>query len=78
MRRLPLASPLPANGTRRDHLRGRLTPDGHAEAFPRQDSALLALLAGADLLIVRPPGAPAAKVDELVDCIMLDMFSPVA
>jgi molybdopterin molybdotransferase len=78
LRRLPLAAPLSTNGTRRDHLRGRLTADGRAEAFPRQDSALLALLAGADLLIVRPPGAPAAKVDELVDCIMLDMFSPVA
>ncbi len=77
-RRLPLAAPLPANGVRRDHLRGRLTSDGRAEAFARQDSALLALLAGADLLIVRPPGADAAKADDLVDCIMLDMFSPVA
>lgn len=78
MRRLPLAAPLPANGTRRDHLRGRLTPDGRAEAFARQDSALLGLLASADLLIIRPPGAPAAKVDELVDCLMLDTFAPVA
>jgi molybdopterin molybdotransferase len=78
LRRLPLAAPLPATGVRRDHLRGRLTADGRAEAFARQDSALLALLAGADLLIVRPPGAHAAKTDELVDCILLDMFSPVS
>jgi molybdopterin molybdotransferase len=78
LRRLPLAAPLPANGVRRDHLRGRLTPDGRAEAFGRQDSALLALLAGADLLIVRPPHAPAAKTDEPVDCILLDTFAPVA
>jgi molybdopterin molybdotransferase len=78
MRRLPLAAPLPANGVRRDHLRGRLTPDGRAEAFARQDSALLALLADADLLIFRAPGAAAAKTDDLVDCIMLDTFAPVA
>jgi molybdopterin molybdotransferase len=77
-RRLPLASPLPANGVRRDHLRGRLTADGRAEAFAAQDSALLALLAAADLLIICPPGAPAAAAGEPVDCIMLDSIGPVA
>ncbi|KPF77761.1 molybdopterin biosynthesis protein MoeA [alpha proteobacterium AAP81b] len=75
---LPLAGPLPANGARRDHLRGRRTASGRAEAFARQDSALLGLLADADLLIVRPPGAPAAAAGEMVDCIALDTFHPVA
>jgi molybdopterin molybdotransferase len=78
VRRLPLAAPLPANGVRRDHLRGRLMADGAAQAFERQDSALLALLAVADLLIIRPPGAPAASAGEMVDCLMLDTFAPVA
>jgi molybdopterin molybdotransferase len=73
MQRLPLASPLPANGPRRDHLRARRTPDG-AEPFARQDSALLSLLAEAELLIIRPAHAPAAAAGELVDCIALDMF----
>jgi molybdopterin molybdotransferase len=77
-RRLPLAGPLPANGVRRDHLRGRLTANGRAEAFAAQDSALLALLAAADLLIVRAPGARAAAAGDPVDCILLDSIGPVA
>ncbi|WP_426163464.1 gephyrin-like molybdotransferase Glp [Sandarakinorhabdus sp. DWP1-3-1] len=78
MRRLPLAAPLAANGTRRDHLRARLTPDGLAEPFASQDSALLGRLAAAQLLIVRPPGAPAAATGETVDCIMLDSIGNVS
>ncbi|WP_235927751.1 molybdopterin-binding protein, partial [Sandarakinorhabdus rubra] len=74
--RLPLASPLPANGPRRDHLRGRRI-EGRAEAFARQDSALLSLLASAELLIIREAGAPAAAAGDLVDCIALDMFHSV-
>ncbi len=77
VRRLPLAAGLPANGPRRDHLRGRLV-DGAAEAFGRQDSAQLAHLAAASLLIVRPPDAPAAAAGEMVDCIALDMFQIVS
>ncbi len=75
--RLPLATPLPANGGRRDHLRGRLV-DGAALAFSAQDSALLERLAAADLLIIRSPNAPAAAIGEHVDCIMLDMFQTVS
>lgn len=74
---LPLAGPLPANGPRRDHLRARRTPAG-AEAFARQDSALLSVLAAADLLIIRPPDAPAAAAGENVPCIALDLFSTVS
>jgi molybdopterin molybdotransferase len=74
--RLPLAAALPANGPRRDHLRARRV-DGRAEAFARQDSALLSLLASAELLIIREAGAPAAAAGEAVDCIALDMFHSV-
>ncbi len=70
--RLALAAPLPANGVRRDHLRGVRTLAGSARAFAAQDSALLGRLAAAELLIVRPPHAPAAPAGALVDCIALD------
>ena len=73
---LPLATPLPANGSRRDHLRARRTPEG-AEPFARQDSALLSLLASAELLIIREAHAPAAPAGEPVSCIALDMFHSV-
>ncbi|MCU0890347.1 MAG: molybdopterin molybdotransferase MoeA [Sandarakinorhabdus sp.] len=76
VQQIPLATPLPANGPRRDHLRARRV-DGKAEAFARQDSALLGLLAGADLLIIREPHAPAAAAGEMVSCIALDMFHSV-
>jgi molybdopterin molybdotransferase len=74
---LPLTAPLPANGDRRDHLRARRTADG-VLPFTSQDSARLAVLANADLLIVREVGAPAAAVGDQVRCMMLDMFSPVS
>lgn len=77
VRRLTLAAPLPANGARRDHLRGRIV-DGTVEAFPSQDSALLGLLAAADVLIVRMPGAAPAEMGDSVDCIMLDSIGNVS
>lgn len=73
---LRLATPLPANGARRDHLRARRTAAG-AEPFPRQDSALLSLLAAAELLIIREAGAPAAAAGDEVTCIALDRFHSV-
>ncbi|WP_156256863.1 molybdopterin molybdotransferase MoeA [Sandarakinorhabdus oryzae] len=73
---LPVAAPLPANGARRDHLRARRTPAG-AEPFARQDSALLSLLAQAELLIIREAHAPAAPAGTPVTCIALDMFHSV-
>jgi molybdopterin molybdotransferase len=77
MARLPLARPLPANGTRRDHLRARIA-NGAAAAFAVQDSALLERLAAAQILIVRQPGAPPAKAGDLVDCILLDSIGNVS
>ncbi|GGE07729.1 molybdopterin molybdenumtransferase MoeA [Polymorphobacter glacialis] len=75
-RRLPLGSALPANGMRRDYMRGQVT-DGRADAFSSQDSALLGRLAAAQVLIVRLPGAPAAEPGEIVDCIALDSIGDV-
>jgi molybdopterin molybdotransferase len=72
-----LAAPLPANGLRRDHLRARRLADGRVQAFDRQDSALLSVLAAADVLLIREPYAAAANAGDEVDCIALDMFHSV-
>lgn len=60
-----LGQALPANDKRQDYLRARITD--HAQdgvpvvaAVGSQDSSLVANLAAADVLIVRPPFAPAA------------------
>jgi molybdopterin molybdotransferase len=63
MRRLPLATALPANGERASYLRAQ-TIDGALLALPDQDSASLATLAAADSLIARPAHAPAAFAGE--------------
>jgi len=73
--RARLGHDLPANDRRRDHLRGRLDRDGDdppvATPFDVQDSAMMAPLAAADCLIVRPPHAPAARRGDIVDIIPL-------
>ena len=73
-----LATPLPATGPRRDHLRARLLADGRVEAYAGQDSAHLARLAAADVLIVRDANSPPADPGAVVTCIPLDMFPDVA
>jgi molybdopterin molybdotransferase len=69
---------LGANDHRADFLRGalRTEPDGTliATAFPRQDSAMMRLLAQADVLILRAPHAPAANAGDTVQVIRLDML----
>jgi molybdopterin molybdotransferase len=58
-----LGRDLPANDERADYLRATLTqgPDGLAATpLPVQDSSLMASLAKADCLVIRPPNAPAA------------------
>ena len=71
-----LGDALKANDHRADHLRATLAmaADGSltVRAFPRQDSAMMRLLAQADALIVRPPNAPAAPAGSLVPVILLD------
>jgi molybdopterin molybdotransferase len=66
-----LAAPLAANGERRDFMRARLErsdEDGRLAAHPaeRQDSAMLATLAHADGLVVRPANDPAKPAGSLV------------
>jgi molybdopterin molybdotransferase len=70
-----LGAGLPENDLRQDHLRATLSrdEDGNliATPFSRQDSAMLSRLAKADALIIRPPHAPAAKVGENVQVVLL-------
>jgi len=65
-----LGRDLKANDLRQDYLRARLTRNdqGALVAVPmeRQDSAMMAFLAQADGLVIRPPHAPAAKAGEAV------------
>lgn len=59
------ATPLKANDHRQDYLRARLSiaDDGAAvaEAYVKQDSSMMKILAQSDCLIVRPPYAPQAE-----------------
>ncbi len=62
--RAVLGRDLPANDQRQDYLRARLATSGDgvpvATSVGAQDSSLVANLAAADALIIRPPFAPAA------------------
>ena len=64
-----------ANDERQDHLRAgaHRRDDGTlvVEPFGRQDSSMLATLARADALVIRPPHAPAAKVGAPCQAILL-------
>jgi len=65
---------LPKNDRRQDYLRARLVraADGALEALPFevQDSSMMALLAAADCLVVRPPLAPAVPVGTIVPIVL--------
>ncbi|MGA7673964.1 MAG: gephyrin-like molybdotransferase Glp [Rhizomicrobium sp.] len=70
-----LVRDLPANGSRQDYMRAKLTRrDGEywVDAFAVQDSSMLTTLAEADALIVRAPNAPAAKAGERANVITLE------
>ena len=73
-----LGADLRANDSRQDYLRATLTPSSDglpvATALPVQDSSMLAALACADALIVRPPHAPAAQLGEPCRIIRLTSF----
>ena len=60
-----LAAPIRQNGLREHYMRAILDHDRITPA-ERQDSSLLTVLSGANALILRPPGAPAAGVGETV------------
>lgn len=70
-----LGRDLPANDIRQDYLRARLDIDsqGQLRATPvdHQDSSLMANLAKADALIIRPPHAPAAAKGTSVSILRL-------
>jgi molybdopterin molybdotransferase len=69
-----LGCDLPANDERADYLRATLSvgPDGPiATPLPAQDSSLMAPLAKADCLVIRPPNAPAASSGS--PCVILKL-----
>jgi molybdopterin molybdotransferase len=70
-----LGADLRPNDLRQDYLRSRLTRDAQGRAvvtpFERQDSAMMAFLAEADCLVVRPPHAPALKAGAEVPILRL-------
>ena len=71
-----LAHPLEANGPRQHYMRATVTPGAEGllpvTALTTQDSAHMSALAAADVLIVRPPNAPAAAAGETVRVLPLD------
>ena len=77
-----LAVDLPQNDGREDYLRSRLSRDDQgrlwAEPFGKQDSSMLALMAGADALAIRPPRAPALSKGSEIQVIRIEgsAFSP--
>ena len=69
-----LGRDLPANDQRADYLRATLSPgpDGPvATPLPNQDSSLMAPLAEASCLVIRPPHAPAAVAGS--PCVILKL-----
>lgn len=72
---LPLAADVGENDRREDYLRASLEigEDGteRARPFERQDSSMLATLARADVLIVRPPHGPALPAGTPVPVIRI-------
>lgn len=65
-----LAVALGQNGPREHYMRAQRTPSGIVP-FDRQDSSLLTLMTEADVLMVRPPNAPAAQPGDPVDILPL-------
>jgi len=70
-----LASALPENDSRQDYIRARIIRDENgqlmARPFGRQDSSMLRNFSAADILIIRPPLAPAAKAGSSVPVLPL-------
>ncbi|WP_420002934.1 gephyrin-like molybdotransferase Glp [Arenibacterium sp. LLYu02] len=68
--RAPLGIEMEANGPRQHYMRAYWQDDALVP-FDSQDSSLLSVLAQAEVLIIRPPHAPAAKAGDLVDYLTL-------
>jgi molybdopterin molybdotransferase len=69
-----LGGDLGPNGDREDHMRASAArlPDGRLEITPfeTQDSSMLAMLARADAILIRPPFAPAARKGEACRAVL--------
>ena len=69
---------VPANDVRQDYMRAALSrgPAGEAVVAPqsRQDSSMLAVMAGSEALLVRPPHAPAARAGDPCRIIRTDRY----
>lgn len=67
---------LAANDHRQDYLRATIERDGNGELvatpFLRQDSSLVRVFADANGLLIRPPGAPEAKIGDICDVLLFD------
>ena len=69
-----LSTPMGPNDGRQDYVRARLTTEGGQTVvtpFPVQDSSMLSTFALADALVIRPIGAPAAGIGDLVPTLLL-------
>lgn len=66
-----LAHDIGKNGAREHYMRAAVGVDGLCEVFENQDSSLVATLARANALVVRPPGAPAATAGDTISYIAL-------
>lgn len=73
--RYPLGEDLSQNGSRQDFVRARFVEDSDGVKqvcpFGTQDSSMLSTLAQSDCLVIRKPGAPAAKKGEFVHVLPL-------
>jgi molybdopterin molybdotransferase len=68
------AEPLSANGPRDHWMRARLAWEGgtvRVSPYRDQDSSLISVFAGADALLRRPAGAPAAAAGDPVEVLLL-------
>ncbi|MEX0970908.1 MAG: molybdopterin molybdotransferase MoeA [Paracoccaceae bacterium] len=72
-REYPLAAPLPANGARSHYMRAGLV-DGALHIRPRQDSGLLSVLAGSDILAIHPANSPALKAGDMLKTLDMTAY----
>ena len=74
-----LVGDLPANGQRQNYMRARLKRAENrwlAEPFAEQDSTMIATLAQADALLIRPPHAPDLTAGSPVTALPLESSFP--
>ena len=75
-----LTAPLPANGPRDHYMRARarIRDDGrrYVTPFPDQDSSLTRVMAQADVLVRRPPNAPALETGAEVAVLLPSTLTP--